>query len=189
MHKVKDLHSYQLRGRQPRGAGERRAPNRWQPMSGLAFRSLDPERFDDEIETIRRIFNAAFVGFWGFAPVEPDEFRRIAEGFRSVLDPELIVFAEVDGESVGYLMAIPDVNQARHARIDMFAVHPDHQNSWIGGMLIFEVVQRVYRRGYATAEAAPMLEDATWPRSLRSALTLDRVYRIYGRTLAASQRP
>jgi GNAT superfamily N-acetyltransferase len=186
MRKVKDLHSYQLPAPRPRAPGERRAPQGWRPMSGMTFRTLDPERFDDEVETIRRIYNAAFVDFWGFAPVESDEFRELAEGFRPVLDPELVVFAAVDGEDVGYLMAIPDVNQAHHARVDMLAVRPAHQHTWIGGMLIFELLRRVYRRGYASAEAAPILEDATWPHSLRGSLTLSRVYRIYGRELTAT---
>jgi GNAT superfamily N-acetyltransferase len=183
MRKVKDLHSYHLPTPRRRDPGARRAPQGWQPISGMAFRTLDPHRFDEETETIRRIYNAAFVDFWGFAPVEPDEFRQLAEGFRAILDPELVVFADVNGESVGYLMAIPDVNQDRHARVDMLAVHPDHQKSWVGGMLIFELLRRIYRSGYTSAEAAPILEDATWPHSLRGSLTLSRVYRVYGRQL------
>lgn len=189
--KVKDLHSYSVpmpRSDRPRG---RAGVVNWSPISGLSFRHMDATRFDEEIETIRRIYNDAFVDFWGFTPSDPAEFARLADGFRPILDEELVVFVEVDGRPIGYLMAFPDVNQGtddappRHARIDMLAVHPDYQDTWVGGMLIFEMLRRLHTKGYASAEAAPILEDAAWPKSLRGrALTLTRVYRVYGRALA-----
>lgn len=190
--KVKDLHSYSVpipRADRPRGRAD---VVNWRPMSGLSFRHMDPNRFDEEIETIRRIYNDAFVDFWGFTPSDPAEFARLADGFRPILDEELVVFVEVDGRPIGYLMAFPDVNRAsdegppRHARIDMLAVHPDYQDTWVGGMLIFEMLRRLHSKGYESAEAAPILEDAAWPGSLRgNALRLTRVYRVYGRSLAA----
>lgn len=190
LRKVKDLHSYAVsipRSDRPRGRAD---VVNWRPIAGLSFRHMDPTRFDEEIETIRGIYNDAFVDFWGFVPSDPAEFARLADGFRPVLDEELVVFVEVDGRPVGYLMAFPDVNRVsgdgppRHARIDMLAVHPDYQNTWVGGMLIFEMLRRLHSKGYETAEAAPILEDATWPRSLRGrALQLTRVYRVYGRSL------
>lgn len=191
MTKLKDLHSYLLpkprsRVQQP----DRPVPLAWQPPAGLTFRTMDARRYDQEIETIRVIYNAAFGDFWGFTPVDRDEFTMLAAGFRPVLDPELVVFAEVDDAPVGYLMAIPDANQSGpHVRVDMLAVHPEHQHSWVGGLLIFDLLRRVYRKGYAAAEAAPILEDANWPRTLRRNLTLTRVYRVFGRRLDRATTP
>jgi GNAT superfamily N-acetyltransferase len=192
--KTKDLHSYSFpvpRADRPRG---RAGVVNWRPMAGLSFRHLDPARFDEEMGMIRRIYNDAFVDFWGFTPSDPAEFARLADGFRPVLDEELVVFVEVDGRPIGYLMAFPDINQVaadgppRHARIDMLAVHPDYQNTWVGAMLIFEMLRRLHCKGYVSAEAAPILEDASWPRSLRGrALQLTRVYRVYGRPLEAAR--
>jgi len=61
----------------------------------------------------------------------------------------------------------------------MFAVRPAHQDTFLGSLLVFEVLRRIRDKGYTSAEAAPILEDATWSRSARRALTLNRVYRVY----------
>jgi GNAT superfamily N-acetyltransferase len=39
------------------------------------------------------------------------QFRRMAGELRPFLDPELALLAEVDGEPVGFCVAVPDINQ------------------------------------------------------------------------------
>jgi hypothetical protein len=40
------------------------------------------------------------------------EFWRLANQFRPFLDPNLALFAEVDGECVGFCVAIPEPTRA-----------------------------------------------------------------------------
>lgn len=48
---------------------------------------------------------------WGYVPMEKEEFDFIAQSLKPVLVKELAIFAEVNGEAVGFSLALPDVNQ------------------------------------------------------------------------------
>lgn len=219
MHKLKDMHSYflvdpysvlyQLNGR---------LWDRWQARSSITFRSLNFRRFEAEVEQVRHIYNASFVHFWGFTPLHREEFLQLAYSFKPILDPDLVLFALLEDQPVGFLMAIPDVNPAllrashwnhpllrtlstlwhlkgpcrrrtiRHTRVDMLAVHPDCRDPGTGALLIFELLRRVRDRGYASAEAAPLLDTTHWWNSMTRHFLADpyRTYRIFARELDAS---
>lgn len=193
MHKLKDMHSYCLADPYTQLDNfSSRLWNELQRRSLVTFRSLDFNNFEAEMEQIREIYNAAFVRFWGFTPLERDDFLQLAYSFKPILDQDLLVFALLDNQPVGFLMAIPDINQAlsksanwnnklartlrtlwhlkgpyrrrtiSQARIDMHAVHPNCRELGTGLLLIFEVVRRVLDKGYLGIEAAPLLEEKAY---------------------------
>jgi GNAT superfamily N-acetyltransferase len=215
MRKVKDLHSYLVSDPGATLNSEQLAPVRrrlaqYKLTSEITFRSLDQRQFERDVELVRRIYNDAFRQFWGFTPLTRDEMRELARGMRPLLDDDLVVFAERHGHPVGFLMAMPDVNQAAiyggrvpllaglrtwwhwkgppsarrvdRVRLDMLMVHPDAHGQGIGGLLLAELFRRVHENGYRTIEGAPVLEDASWIRPFRRWLGLQprRVYRVYG---------
>jgi hypothetical protein len=49
---------------------------------------------------------------WGFTPMTHADFSFMAEELKTFLDPDLILFIELDGETVGYCLSLPDINQA-----------------------------------------------------------------------------
>lgn len=203
MHKVKDLHSHLFQNPHTWLTNNRRFWERWHRSSSVTFRSLDLRRFEQEVETVRQIYNSAFVRFWGFTPLDREDFLDLANSFRPILDEDLVVFAELDQRPVGFLMVIPDVNQAlmkagrwrnglvrnliafwhwkgpgrrhtmRHARVDMLMVHPDCPNIATAGLLILETLRRIHDKGYSSFEAAPVLEGSAWLRSLRDTPALE----------------
>jgi len=218
MTKVKELHSYRALGSPSSWlASDRAVLDRGRRRANVRFRAIRLDYFEQEVESVRQIYNAAFDGFWGFTPLDADEFRQLANGFRPILDPELAVFAEIDGRPIGFLMAIPDVNQAlamaarfrngvirnlvtlwhwkgprrrrviSHVRVDMLMLEPDHAGTGIALLLLAEIVDRVRDRGYASLEGAPVLEGADWIRPLRGMVEVDRVYRVYGRSLSRAR--
>lgn len=202
MQKAKDLHSYRLA--EPAVlVSNRHLWRKWQTASTVTFRSMDSQCFEREVETARHLYNAAFREFWGFTPRAQEEFLRLANGFKPILDKALVVFAERDGKAVGFLMAIPDINQAlakasrwrnafardvvtmwhwkgpgrqstmSSARVDMLMVHPDFAGTGIAGSLIFEVFDRLNAKGYSSVEAAPVLEGTAWFRTFKNLLDAD----------------
>lgn len=77
-----------------------------------AFRTLDPTRFDEEVESLGRLYNTSFRDVWGFVELDVDEFRERAEAFRAFHNPELISFVSRRDRDVGFSVILPDVNQA-----------------------------------------------------------------------------
>jgi hypothetical protein len=77
----------------------------------ITFRTIRPERFDEEIETIRVLFNEFMSDNWGFVPIEKEDFKFMTASLKQVLIRELAIFAEMDGKPVGFSVAIPDINQ------------------------------------------------------------------------------
>ena len=120
--KVKDLLAY--------WRGHARVPDRLvraAEMLGrrhkVRIRPMNRRRFWDEVASIRRIYNAAWERNWGFVPMTDEEFTHLAKQMKPVVDPDLVAFAEVDGELAGFALGIPDLNQAlRHANGRLFPI-------------------------------------------------------------------
>jgi GNAT superfamily N-acetyltransferase len=84
---------------------------------------MDRRRYWDEVAAIRRIYNTAWERNWGFVPMTDEEFTHLAKKMKPVVDPDLVAFAEVDGELAGFALGIPDLNRAlRHANGRLFPI-------------------------------------------------------------------
>jgi len=80
--------------------------------SRIRVRPLDMSRFDRELETVRRIYNAAWEKNWGFVPMTDEEIDFMAKELKPILDPTLALFAETpDGEAIGFALGLPNFNQ------------------------------------------------------------------------------
>jgi hypothetical protein len=72
-------------------------------------------RFNEEVELIRQLYNSAWEKNWGFVPMTDAEVDHMAKQLKPVVDPELALIGEMNGEPIGFALALPDVNQAiRH---------------------------------------------------------------------------
>ena len=78
---------------------------------GLAVRPLDMSRFDEEIATVARIFNAAWAGNWGFIPMSEADIAHMAREMRLIIVPDLVSIATLDGVPVAMCLALPDLNE------------------------------------------------------------------------------
>ena len=78
----------------------------------LKLRPLDTRRKAAELELLRNIFNDAWAGNWGFVPFTAKEFKALGEMLLLVIPPELVLLAELDGEEVGFLVLLPNINEA-----------------------------------------------------------------------------
>jgi GNAT superfamily N-acetyltransferase len=58
-----------------------------------------------------KIFAEAWKGNWGAQPISRAEFLKYGEQYKLFIDPKLILLAERDGEPLGMIVAIPNVNE------------------------------------------------------------------------------
>ena len=79
---------------------------------GVTLRTLDMKRFDAEVDTLTGILNDAWSGNWGFTPTTEAETRALATTLKMLVDKRLTWFAEIDGETAGFIILLPNINEA-----------------------------------------------------------------------------
>lgn len=187
--KAKDLFAYTVK-RESRFSERLLAQaERLKQRGRVTFRPIDMGRFDEEIGHVLDIYNDAWERNWGFVPMSPEEFRHMAKDLKAIVDPELLLIAEVAGEPAGFALALPDVNQAIHkvrdgrlfptglvkllwnvkgpgrrktikrCRILTLGIKQKFREVGVGPLLYAEYLSRGPRRGYPEGEASWILED------------------------------
>jgi len=116
--KAMDLLAYILDLRQfgPDGAKLpaklRRVAKKIEERGGFSVRTLDVSHFSREVRRFKEIYNSAWAKNWGFVPLTDQELDHIGAGLKQILDPDIVVWAEKDGEPVGAMIPLPDISQA-----------------------------------------------------------------------------
>jgi len=179
----------------------------------ITVRSIDMRRLDDEVATAVRLFNQVLSRHWGHVPLSSGEMADLAQGLRHVIVPELLLFAERQGEPVGLLVAIPDMNVAigrlklRLGALELVELalrarltRPDTvrvllcgvvgaRAKWtVAPLLLTRFTVSTARLGFRYIDGGWILEDNRSMLSLvlHAGFRPDRVYRLYRRGLAAA---
>ncbi|MDB5985897.1 MAG: hypothetical protein JWR16_950 [Nevskia sp.] len=109
--KAKDVLAYLMDITQPLPDNVRRLVER--PLKDeLRVRPMNMKHYHDDIVTMTSIFNDAWSGNWGFVPFTDAEIDHMAKSLKPILDPKLVAFAELNGEAVGFGVALPNINAA-----------------------------------------------------------------------------
>jgi hypothetical protein len=84
---------------------------RTEKKSKVTFRTLNLKNWTQELDIMFDIYNSAWEANWGFVPMTKDEFYHTAKDLKSIVNPELVHFALVDGVEAGFILTLPDLNQ------------------------------------------------------------------------------
>ena len=154
----------------------------------MRIRALQRNRFREEMETLRDIFNDAWSENWGFIPFTEAEFVELGYTFRLLLRDEYIQIAEVDGVPAAFMVALPNLNEIfsklngnlfpfgwirlikkikyneiRTGRVPLMGVRKKFQNTPLGVTLAFMVInaplQYALSQGFQEVEMSWILED------------------------------
>ncbi|RME35497.1 MAG: hypothetical protein D6793_07200 [Thermoflexia bacterium] len=82
-----------------------------QRVSRVSLRQINLREWDREVRIIWHLFNETLKHFPDYVPMAEEEFTAMANSLRAVIDPEMALVAEIDGEPVGFGVAIPDINR------------------------------------------------------------------------------
>ncbi len=110
--KAKDLLAFRVDLRRELPAAALRMAAQAGTLPGFCERSMRMNRFADELRTIGTIFNDAWSANWGYVPLTDDEIRHLGINLKPIVDAELARFIEVEGQPVGMVVALADINEA-----------------------------------------------------------------------------
>ena len=178
----------------------------------ITVRPLDKKRFDQEVELIRDIYNSAWERNWGFVPMTNAEIDHMAKELKPVVDPDLVAFAEKDGKTIGFALALPDLNQAlrrangklwpfglvkmllemkvrkiRRIRVLTLGVLAEYRKLGADVLLYSHLYRRGTAKGYRAGEFSWILEDNMPMRRALEQIgaSVYKTYRIYEQPLGA----
>jgi hypothetical protein len=204
--KAKDVYAYISSMSQPLPPGLVKRAERG-PASGVKLRMLDMSRYDAEVADLTAILNDAWAGNWGFTATTEAETRQLAKALRQVIDPRLIWFGEIDGEVAGFVVLLPNVNEAiadldgrlfpfgwakllwrlkvtrvKTLRVPLMGVKRKFGESMKGQLLPFQLMAaarvEATKLGYENYEASWILEDNAPMRRICDTLGA-HIYKTY----------
>ena len=193
--KAQDLYAYFMDITKPMRPRMLEIMARVERTGRVKLRQLSKKHLFEEAEEIRDIFNDAWSNNWGFVPMSAEEMKYLAVGLKLILNEDMSYVAELDGETVGFMIALPNLNeviadlkgslfpfgifkllwrlkvkQPRTTRVPLMGIRKQHQNSPIGIAMALMLIERIrlnsVARGYTNAELSWILEDNKGMRSI-----------------------
>ncbi len=175
---------------------------------GLKVRPVNLKKIKEEVEIVRHIYNEAWKDNWGFLPLTKEELEATAKDFKMILDPKYAHIAEIDGEPVGFSIALPDYNQIfaemngklfpfgifkmlfgkkkiDRIRTALMGVLPEHQGKGIDAMLHQKAIENGLANEVYTSELSWVLSSNTNMIRVAERIggRLDKTYRMYRKKL------
>ncbi|MDQ3625663.1 MAG: GNAT family N-acetyltransferase, partial [Verrucomicrobiota bacterium] len=178
------------------------------------IRPVNLKEIGDESRRLRELYNEAWQNNWGYVPFTPEEFDYMTKELKPLVIPDLTLIAEVEGQPAGFILCVPDLNDAlRHVngrltrfglpiglakllyhksrlkrmRLVALGVAPKFRRSGVAEMLVLRVIENgMLKRGYF-GECSLTLEDNHMINRFMEAIGADpyKTYRIYRRAIAA----
>lgn len=182
-----------------------RLADRIRERGEIRVREADLDHWDEEIDRVLYLLNAALAHLPDFIGWRRDALVTMLEPFRRIVDPELVLFAEVEGRAVGWLPGIPNLNEAFihanglrypwdylklwwHMRrqpeclaVKSVLVLPEYWGTGVSVLLFAEMGRRAKAKGYRWLDLSLTSEDNPNTPILaeRMGAQLYKRYRVY----------
>lgn len=108
--KAKDLYTYDLDVTHEFPPLVRRIVAAGEKNERIRIRGVDKSRFDAEAALILSILNEAWSENWGYIPLTDSEIAYGGKKLKPIVLEDMILIAELEGEPVAFMMALPDIN-------------------------------------------------------------------------------
>jgi GNAT superfamily N-acetyltransferase len=149
----------------------------------IRVRSANFDDWQGEIDRVHHLLNNCFTWAEDNIPWSREDVESLVARFRQIADPELALFAEVEGKTVGLFLGAPNLNEIfihvnglrypwdyirllRYMRlkpkclaIKSVLVLPEYQKSGASVLLFDEMRQRAVAKGYSWADLSITSED------------------------------
>jgi GNAT superfamily N-acetyltransferase len=133
--------------------------------------------WDNVVVKLHAVYNKSLAVLPEFSSIELAEFQASAAGLRSVIDPELVFIAEVDGKTAGFALGVPNFTQAlkyanglqypwdyirlflaqkkiKSISFKILAIDPDFWGYGLEALMFVEMGKALIRKGYDWVDAS-----------------------------------
>jgi GNAT superfamily N-acetyltransferase len=206
--KAMDFYAWWFNDATKAAARLRKLATKLQGQTRFTIRPGNLRDLPAESVRLRRIYNEAWRDNWGYVPFTEAEFAHMTKEMKPLLLSELTAIAEVDGEEVGFIIALPDINVAlqkingqlttfgipvglirllyekrrlKKARVIAMGVCPEFRQHGVAEMLVLRAIEEgMFKLGF-TPELSMTLESNVMINRFLEAIGAVRykTYRVY----------
>ena len=180
--KVKDLWAWDFDIRKPVGERISRMAARVKKRHNVTVRRVNMRDYYADLDRMVSVYRAAWEANWGFVPPTDAEMKQLATDLKPIVDPDLVLFAEISGRTVACVVLLPDVNEVlkkmggrllpfglfhflnrqriiTRCRLVLLGVLPEFRKIGLYPLLIDAIYRSAYDNGYVRGDASWTLED------------------------------
>jgi GNAT superfamily N-acetyltransferase len=174
-----------------------------------SVRSAKMDDIDAEIDRIVDLQNRGLAHFPNHVPYTRNAIESMILPLLEIVDTDLVLFAEVDGEAAGFFPGVPNFNELliklnglrypwdyvrylRHRNlqpeclsIKSVVVPPEYWDTGVAVLLFEQMVKRAVERGFKWADLSLTGDENpdTWPLAHNMGATIYKRYRFYKKVL------
>jgi hypothetical protein len=205
--KARDLLAYTVDKAAYHAVGSNRMLDKARSDSRIRLRSLDMKNYKPDLAALLQVFNDAWSGNWEMVPFAQSEIEAAAASMKPLIDPDLVVIAEIDGEVAGMLVCLPNLLEAirdldghllpfgwakllwrlkrktlKSARVPLMGIRRKYHGTLTGAVLLPLMFDRLkdpfFARGLEQVELSWILEDNLPMRRVLEGIGA-KVYKTY----------
>lgn len=180
----------------------------WMKGQGVEYKIFKKSEIKHRKPDVKHIFNKAWDGNWGHLPLTDKQLDALIHELIQVVVPELVIFAEKDGKTVGFIISIPDVNEAlqilngrlypwriiramraakktKKVRTIIMGVLPEYRGRKIDDVFYLRTIEDGIRLGFEESDCSLIVETNVKMISALKPLKAEnyKTYRIYERDI------
>jgi hypothetical protein len=166
------------------------------------IRTMDLKNIDREVQKIQKVYNTAWSENWGAVPLTSREIEEIKNKLIQIVNPDLLFFAEQNGETVGVSITVPDINEAliringrlfplglakllwykrsiKGVRVFIMGVLKEHRLKGIETSFYYETFKNGLKHGFHKGEMSWILENNYPMRNALEKIYGAKIYKTY----------
>ena len=174
----------------------------------IKIRKIVLKDLENELLKVMKVYNSAWIDNWGSVQMTAEEFKFVAASLKPLVDADIVYFAEVNGEPVGFSLSMPDWNKIFKnlngklfpfgifkiltgrkkidgIRVMIMGIIPEYQRKGIEAVFINNTIKIGNSKGYKYAEISWILEDNV--PMVQTAINLGaekyKTYRVYDKQI------
>ncbi len=186
-----------------------RLAQRVRERKNITIRSANFNDIEGEIDRILLLQNLALAHLPGFTPYSRESIEAMIMPMLKIVDPDLVLFAEYNGQTVGWFPGIPNINEIliringlrypwdylrlmwysqikpKCIAVKSVAVPPDYWDTGVAVVLFDAMAKRASAKGYTWADMSITGEDNpdTFALAHRIGAKIYKRYRFYRKEL------
>ena len=173
----------------------------------ITLRTPDLSRWMDEVEVVQELMNKSMAHLPDFRPWEREAVAGLLEPFKTIADPDLILFAEIQGRTIGWFPGVANLNEVlihldglrrpwdmlralrwmrykpRCLAVKSVLILPEYWGSGAAILLIDEMASRARAKGYTWVDLSLTSDDNPYTPHLAERMggRIYKRYRVYGK--------
>jgi len=178
----------------------------------IRIRTPDLRQWKSEVEVVQELMNRSMAHLPDFRRWEREAVEGLLEPFRTIADPDLVLFAEIKGKTIGWFAGVANLNEVlihlnglrypwdllralrwmrtkpRCIALKSILVLPEYWGSGAALLLIDEMVRRACAKGYQWADLSLTSDTNPYTPELatRMGARIYKRYRVYGKPIGAA---